>query len=192
MSTTVYIVRNAQSVKDKGSESTRPLSNDGIIASEKLVQYFLDKNIEQVISSPYTRAIQTIEPLAKKLNLNIEIIDDLRECKFVADNQILSDFEVYPLVEKMFADENFSQVGAESFSQCQSRALRTLYTLLDDYQNKNIVLCSHGFLIMSLCNYFDKSYDFESLKNSSKPDLYKLIFEDKKLKVISRITSFNI
>lgn len=65
MSTTVYIVRHAQSVKDQGSESTRPLSNDGIIASEKLIQYFLNKNIEQVTSSPYTRAIQTVEPLEK-------------------------------------------------------------------------------------------------------------------------------
>ncbi|URZ87869.1 histidine phosphatase family protein [Floricoccus penangensis] len=192
MSTTVYIVRHAQSVKDQGSESTRPLSNEGVIASKKLVHYFLDKNIKQVISSPYTRAVQTVKPLAKKLNLNIEIIGDLRECEFVADNQILSDSEVYPLVEKMFADENFSQAGAESFSQCQSRAFKTFYTLLGDYQNSNIVLCSHGFLIMSLCNYFDKSYDFESLKKSSKPDLYELTFDDEKLKEISRINNLNI
>ena len=65
--TALYLVRHAQPVYQ------------GRADSERLADFLQGKGIEQIYSSPYPRAVQTLEPLARRLGLPIELEPDLRE-----------------------------------------------------------------------------------------------------------------
>ena len=57
----------------------RPLTPDGREAAARLARELGDEDIAAVYSSPYPRAMQTVEPLAAALDLEVEIVPDLRE-----------------------------------------------------------------------------------------------------------------
>jgi len=65
----LYLVRHAKSTRDTpgGSDIDRPILEKGIIRTLKVVRFLNDRNvkIEQMISSPATRALQTAILVAK-------------------------------------------------------------------------------------------------------------------------------
>lgn len=78
----VYFVRHAQAgdrTKWKGPDQLRPLSKKGRRQAEKLAKLLAGKAIGRIVSSPYVRCIQTVEPLAARLGLPVEIDDALAE-----------------------------------------------------------------------------------------------------------------
>ena len=79
---TVYLVRHARAGQRsawKGDDRLRPLSKAGQRQAAGLVNLLEDVGVEQIGSSPYVRCRQTVEPLAARLGLDVEDIDDLAE-----------------------------------------------------------------------------------------------------------------
>ncbi|AIE78977.1 Phosphoglycerate mutase family 2 [Bacillus cereus] len=76
--TTIYFVRHAHSTYTK-EEQERPLSEKGHLDAENVTRLLKDKHIDVVISSPYKRAIQTVQGIANTYHVSIEIEEDLRE-----------------------------------------------------------------------------------------------------------------
>lgn len=79
---TLFLVRHAAA----GDRSTwtdddrlRPLTTKGEAQAEGLARLLSDRGVERIISSPYLRCTHTVEPLAHKLGLEIEIDDSLAE-----------------------------------------------------------------------------------------------------------------
>ena len=110
--TYVYFIRHAQSDKSFHGESERPLTKDGFFDCEKVSEALKDKGISHIISSPYTRAVQTVEPLAKTLALPIEIDGDLRERsagKWHSDS-------FFDFVQKQWEDFDYRIDDGESLS----------------------------------------------------------------------------
>jgi 2,3-bisphosphoglycerate-dependent phosphoglycerate mutase len=60
MITNIYFVRHADSSYTP-EELNRPLSEKGIKDAKKVTELLSHENITKVISSPYKRAIQTVE-----------------------------------------------------------------------------------------------------------------------------------
>jgi broad specificity phosphatase PhoE len=75
--TSFYLIRHAQA--DYFQNEQRPLSEKGQADAERVAGLLGSYAITQIYSSPYQRAVQTVSPLAKKLNLEIVIEPDLRE-----------------------------------------------------------------------------------------------------------------
>lgn len=59
--------------------------------------------------------------------------------------------------------------------------------MLDKYNGKNIVIGTHGNIMVLIMNYFDSKYDFSLWKNLEMPDIYKLTFKDRELKSVERL-----
>ncbi len=79
---TVYLVRHgkAGSRHDwNGPDDERPLSKRGRRQAEALVDLLADRGIVSVFSSPSVRCVQTVEPLADKLGLGIDLRVELGE-----------------------------------------------------------------------------------------------------------------
>jgi 2,3-bisphosphoglycerate-dependent phosphoglycerate mutase len=93
MNTTVYFIRHAKPDILVKNDMTRPLSLEGIEKSKELINTFKEIKIDHIYSSPFKRAIQTIEPIAKEKNIKIEIIDDFRERKM--SNEWIENYEEY-------------------------------------------------------------------------------------------------
>ncbi len=76
--TTIYFVRHAHSTYTK-EERERPLSEKGQLDAENVTSLLKDAHIDVVISSPYKRAIQTVQGIANTYDVSIQIEEDLRE-----------------------------------------------------------------------------------------------------------------
>jgi 8-oxo-dGTP diphosphatase len=85
---TLYLVRHASAGhRDDGdpADHLRPLDPTGHLQAERLSEWLRHDPIERVVSSPYRRCVQTVEPLAKHLDLPVEVDDRLAEGTAVAD-----------------------------------------------------------------------------------------------------------
>lgn len=63
----------------KGDDRRRPLDKRGRKQAKRLVEKLADFEIERILSSPYDRCVQTVEPLARARGLEIELREELGE-----------------------------------------------------------------------------------------------------------------
>jgi 8-oxo-(d)GTP phosphatase len=78
----LYVVRHAKAgVREawSGPDEERPLTRRGRKQARRLVGWFRDLKIERVLSSPFVRCLQTVEPLAEARGLPVEVATELRE-----------------------------------------------------------------------------------------------------------------
>jgi 8-oxo-dGTP diphosphatase len=79
--TTVYLVRHAKAGRRDawaGPDALRPLTKAGLRQAEALVE-IVGGSVARIVSSPYVRCVQTVEPLAEAHGLEVETADELAE-----------------------------------------------------------------------------------------------------------------
>lgn len=187
MNTYIYMVRHGESPKLEGSERTRGLTEKGSLDTHRVTDILKAEAIDTFISSPYKRAVLTIEKAANFYEKEVLIYENLKECMFLSEDQVISDKEVYPLVKKMFSNSDFARTEGESYTDCQRRVVKVLREILMDFQGQKIVIGTHGLVMTLMMNYFDEQYDFEFLMNTSKPDIYKMEFNEEQLMNVERL-----
>lgn len=80
--TTLHIVRHAEAGERSswlGADTDRPLSSEGEAQAKALGGELGDLGIRRLLSSPYLRCSQTLEPLAAQTGLAVEYRDELAE-----------------------------------------------------------------------------------------------------------------
>ncbi|MGE7880635.1 histidine phosphatase family protein [Bacillus sp. NPDC094077] len=187
MNTYIYMVRHGESPKLEGDERTRGLTEKGNLDAHRVTEILKTEGIDIFISSPYNRAMLTIEESANFYEKEIVVYENLKECRFSSEGKIISDKEVYPLVKKMFSNPDFALTEGESYADCQRRVVKVLKEILMDFQGHKIVIGTHGLVMTLMMNYFDNQYGFEFLINTSKPDVYKLEFKEEQLMNVERV-----
>jgi phosphohistidine phosphatase SixA len=78
----VYLVRHARAGKRsewEGDDRLRPLDERGALQARGLVAQLADRGFERILSSPYVRCLQTVEPLARERGLPLEKEEALAE-----------------------------------------------------------------------------------------------------------------
>lgn len=180
--TNLYFVRHAHSIYTP-DELNRPLSERGFVDATIVTKLLKAKEIGIVISSPYKRAVQTVEGIAKYINKEVEIIDGFKERTLTtvpANNFTLA-------ITKVWEDYNFSWVGGESNIVAQKRGVESTLNILEEYTGENVVIGTHGNVMVLIMNYFDSQYDFTFWQNLDMPDIYKLTFNGKVLRNIEKV-----
>ncbi len=77
-----YVVRHAKAgdrEEWRGDDRLRPLTKSGRQQADALAGLLENEPIDRILSSPYVRCLQTIEPLAARRKLPIEPRKDLEE-----------------------------------------------------------------------------------------------------------------
>ncbi|MDN4493005.1 histidine phosphatase family protein [Ureibacillus aquaedulcis] len=180
--TNLYFVRHAHSAYTS-DELNRPLSEKGFADATMVTKLLKTEEIGIVVSSPYKRAIQTVEGIAQYINTEIDIIDGLKERTLTTVPA--KDFTI--AIEKVWEDYNFSWEGGESNFVAQKRGVETTFTILEKYKGENIVIGTHGNIMVLIMNFFNGEYDFSFWQNLNMPDIYKLTFDGKVLKSVQRL-----
>lgn len=178
MQTNIFFVRHAHSTYTP-DELGRPLSERGFADAEQVAKILQNQNIDIVLSSPYNRAIQTIEGVSKE----ILIEEDFKERKLAEAS--VEDFDT--AITRVWEEPNFSWEGGESNKSAQERGVKALLKVLSEHEGKNIVIGTHGNIMVLIMNYFNKEYGFDFWKALQMPDIYKLTFEGKELKTVIQI-----
>jgi 2,3-bisphosphoglycerate-dependent phosphoglycerate mutase len=186
MKTYIYMVRHGDSPK-VGNERTRGLTEKGKLDAQRITEVLKDEGINTVISSPFTRSILTVEPLAKQLGQEVLVFEDLKERIFSAEDERISDKELFPLLKKSFSEPNFTLMGGESNTDCQNRAIKVLKELLNTYQGRKVVVGTHGAVMALMMSYYNSKYDLDFLLHTTKPDIYRMEFNHQELVDVKRI-----
>ncbi len=178
MITTVYFVRHAEPNYNNHNDALRELSSKGLEDRRLVTDFFIDKSIDIVLSSPYKRAIDTIKEFSDLLMLEIAVVDDFRERK--VDSCWIDDFTSF--AQKQWSDFSFKLPDGECLQEVQERNISALKSVLDKYRGKHIIIGSHGTALSTIINYYDHSFgydDFALIKNKM-PWIVELIFDDDK------------
>ncbi|SDG68587.1 2,3-bisphosphoglycerate-dependent phosphoglycerate mutase [Planococcus glaciei] len=165
MKKTIYLVRHCSAT---GQEPGALLTDAGEEQARQLAEFFQDKGITHIISSPFTRAIRSIEPVADNLGLGIEIEDRLAE-------RVLSTANLPDWMERLkesFQDLDMKLSGGESGMEATERGMAALASAAD-----RTILVTHGNLLGLMLKNIDESYGYEEWKNFSNPDIYQVEIE---------------
>lgn len=175
---TIYLVRHA---KAEGQPPGAPLTDIGKKQAMALIDFFKNKPIDRIYSSPFKRAVDTIKPLAELKKLDIHI--DKRLGERVLSSKKFPDWQ--EKLKQSFTDFELVFEGGESHSSGMERAVSILEEALDSVDD-HIVLVSHGNLTALLLRYFNESFGYENLMEMTNPDVFEVVVSDEET-VLRRI-----
>lgn len=185
----IYLLRHAESAPDdKISEKDWPLSETGSQQAEGLIPVLEKLNIDTIVSSPYLRAVKTVEPFATKCGLAIHLEEEFRE-------RILHRGDESDLVDKMtwrkwiensWQDYDFAPPNSESFNQCLARMIQavshhaSLDASLDESRvdKGNLLISSHGTIISLFMTHLNSGFGIEGWFGLRNPDLLEIHHSD--------------
>ncbi len=78
----VLLLRHARAGKRSdwdGDDRFRPLNERGRLQAERLIEQLSGREFKRIVSSPYLRCVQTVEPLAQARGLTVEESEALAE-----------------------------------------------------------------------------------------------------------------
>jgi len=134
-----------------------PLNLLGIQQSEAIANAIKHLPIQAIYTSPLIRTQQTAEPLAKLLNLEININHELNQVNFGKWQGMDFDELVQDPDWKLFR-ENPASVkipGGEDSSMVRERVSNAIHLLSQQYEEEEIIaIFSHGSIIRHTISYF--------------------------------------
>ena len=167
--TTFYLIRHAH--VEFSSDEQRSLSIKGQTDAESVANLLGKYPISQIYSSPFQRALQTVKPLAKKLDLMIHVEPDLRE-RYLGHAP--KDIDFLSMVQQTWQDPSFSFRGGESNLAAQRRGMRIFRQLSEHHSGEHLALSTHGNLLCLIIQSFESRINYDFWKALTMPDIYVL------------------
>lgn len=161
----IYLVRHAHA--DYSPDEMRGLSASGRAAATRLADILEEGGIARIHSSPYRRAIETVQPLADRLQLPIQVEHDLRERRLSTGP--VDDFQRW--LEASWRDFDLAYPGGESSRTAQARVSRAIHRIAAA-EGRNVAIASHGNALALFLRTLDASVDFAFWARMSMPDVY--------------------
>lgn len=171
-STTIFLLRHAQSRPDQDvPNSDWPLSELGLSQAEALVKPLSELGIDQVFSSPYRRALETVAPFARAVGLEVTAVPDLRE----HENHLTgSEREFRSMLQKMWTDFDYRADGGETFRECQARVVQAVKGIAEACRGRTPLVSSHGNAIGVFLNHLHPNFGYEDWRHIRNPDLIRI------------------
>jgi 2,3-bisphosphoglycerate-dependent phosphoglycerate mutase len=144
----ILVVRHAEPVVatvDGPPEPLRPLTERGHRQAEELADELCAAAPHTIVSSPYRRALDTVRPASRRLGLQVELLDDLREWR--SGLRPTPDWKRHYL--RCWEDPAHAAPGAESHDQARARMLAALDRIVARWRSRGgtVVAGTHGTVI---------------------------------------------
>ena len=170
MNKILYIVRHCSAEGQQPEATLRP---EGSIQAIALANFLADEGIERIVSSPFTRAVQSILPLAQRLHREIET--DARLAERILSSSNLPDW--LDRLRATFDDLDLHFEGGESNRTAMNRAISAINDILKHGATITCIV-THGNLMTLLLKHFDISLGFETWNALTVPDVFRIIITD--------------
>jgi len=162
---TLYLVRHCQST---GQAPEAPLTETGLGQAERLADFLAALEPDRIVSSPFRRAVQSVEPLAARLGLAIEIDARLRERLLTT-----APGDWREQYRRSFDEVDAVLEGGESTRSAQARAAAAIEAILAAPARATVVV-SHGNLSTLILRHFDGRAGFAEWQAMSNPDVFRI------------------
>lgn len=170
----VVLVRHAQSavpIAGGPDDYQRPLVEDGLRQAELLVDVLSHPRPVAIVSSPYLRAIQTIQPLALAIDAPVRTKHDLREW----DSGLAPTPHWERHYARSWADPAYARDGGESLNALTTRATAAVSALARRYPTGTVLIASHGtFIARALIGFGVGGVDWQFSRAMPMPAVYQL------------------
>ncbi|WP_342615496.1 histidine phosphatase family protein [Peribacillus frigoritolerans] len=145
----IYVVRHCEA---QGQPSESQLTKKGLKQAKYLSEFFSNTKIDRIISSPFLRAIQSVEPISEKIYLKIEIDERLSE-------RTLSTTDLPDCFEKLkatFNDMELEFEGGESSQEAMNRIVSVVDEVFKS-ETENTIIVTHGNLMFLLLKNYNSN-----------------------------------
>ncbi len=166
---TIVLVRHATAT---GQDTNASLTIEGQRQARMLADLLLQFQIQRVISSPFVRAIESIEPFCRRAGLRLEADDRLVERVLGARD--LPDWREH--LRRSFDDLDYCLDGGESSRTAQDRGTSAVRAALAT--GECCVLVTHGNLLALILKSIDATAGFDLWSTLSNPDAFVLHIDD--------------
>ena len=160
--TTILLIRHGENeYVAKGRLAGRlpgvHLNDNGRQQAESVAQALAEAPIQAVYSSPMERCLETAQPLAAALGLEVALQDGLIEVDFGEwQDKTLKELSRRKLWKVVQGNPSRMQFpGGETFANAQQRIVQTLEALNQQHDPKDLIVCfSHSDLIKLVISYY--------------------------------------
>lgn len=134
---------------DEGEGGADPeLSEIGCRQAERTADYLITEDIDHIVSSTMTRAVQTAEPLAAKLGLDIEPLDDIKESDhrshaYVPTEEMSPDD---PDTAHYFHGNLHDAVFSDGYGDFERRVTRGFDHIISTNKSRRVAVFCHGMV----------------------------------------------
>lgn len=170
----LYIIRHAQSQPAKALENAQwPLSELGRTQALARARFLMPLGITTLFSSPYLRAIGTVEPFSRAAELEIHVREALHERAFVN----LEDDDFMAVWKRSWEDFDCALPGCETNREAQMRIVQAIREIVSASKDDVLGVCSHGAVIGLLLHSLDPCVGRERVERLRNPDVMKIILQ---------------
>ncbi len=182
--TKIYLVRHGEVDNPGGVEYVRLpgffLSKRGVKQVERIKEYFKDKNISKIYSSPLERTRQTSKIISEG-ELPIEYSKELLEANYKKWQGLKFDERDKDLVKEFYKDPiKVSTHLGESLEIIQKRVVAKIMRIAKKHKGENIICVFHADPILTARFYFEQK-PFTHIKGTSvnHVSITTITFDDK-------------
>lgn len=163
---TLLLVRHASAT---GQAPNALLTPEGQRQADALADALAGEGVQRIVSSPWTRAMQSAQPLAERLGLSVET--DARLTERVLSSADLPDWR--ERLQRSFEEPDARLPGGESSRAAQARGLAAVRDALTHGADVTVIV-THGNLLTLLLQAFDRRVSFHTWARLRNPDVFRL------------------
>ncbi len=149
----LLVIRHARPVRGEGSDG-RPadpdLSDLGRQQAEITAELLVAEGVDHVVSSTMKRALSTAEPLAERLDIEVEALDDLRESDHRASVYVPAEefSKDDPATAHFFDPEAnlHALIFPDGYEEFCERVQRGFDHVIDTNQSQRVAVFCHGMV----------------------------------------------
>ena len=164
MARRLFLVRHCEST---GQDASAPLTALGQTQAVLLADHLEPMGVELLVSSPYTRAQQSVAPLAQRLRLPVETEPRLAERVLSAEPLV----HWREAMRQTFANLDLVWPGGESSRVAMARGRAAIDAILSRPVHTAVVV-THGNLMTLILRSFVEHFDFRAWAHLTNPDVY--------------------
>jgi len=174
MTTTVYLVRHAQSQPlAHQPEPDWELSPVGAEQARGLVPILAALGVRRAYSSPYRRCRETLRPFVETHRCELAMHEGLRERRIAG--QWMPDFR--DVWRRSWEDFSYALEGGESSWACRARIGAAVEEIVERHRGETVALGSHGNAIGLFLHSVDASFGIEQASALRTPEIVKVVHE---------------
>jgi 2,3-bisphosphoglycerate-dependent phosphoglycerate mutase len=166
----IFLVRHCQAT---GQDPDAPLTLEGHAQAERLAELLADAGIRRIVSSPFARARDSIQPLASRLGVALET--DARLAERVVCGEPRPDWR--DRLRDSFDDLDICLPGGESSRAAGERGVAAVQDAIRS-GSLPVVLVTHGNLLTLILRRFDRRFGFREWERLTNPDVFRLSLGD--------------